>query len=231
MEEDKDVEGDESITHEVVDSNKDRKVVLNRAYIQPQWVYDSVNEKLLLPINEYTVNATLPPHLSPFVDDKQVGYTPARRENIDKIKEAMEQGIPYINADEEDEEDDTPETAEDVIEEKVEEEVEEVQEDDEELEEEQFNQREMEAKYAAEMKAEQKGTEVANKSKGQKRKVNAVEEERKRAEIMITKKNRWRYKMLKQKEKTKNAEAEKLMEKRKQIENQERSKKKKKTTV
>ncbi len=71
---------------------------------------DSVNEKVLLPTNEYGPTATLPAHLSPFVDDKQMGYVPARRENIEKIKEAMENGTPYTEADDE-EEDNTPETA------------------------------------------------------------------------------------------------------------------------
>lgn len=44
----------ESITHVLTDRDpKFIKYQKNREYIQPQWVYDSVNSKLLLPIADY----------------------------------------------------------------------------------------------------------------------------------------------------------------------------------
>lgn len=74
-------ESDPSITHQVVDrSNMDSRH-LNRIYIQPQWVYDCINMRMLLPTDDYLVGATLPPHLSPFVNEKRGDYIPP-----DKIK-------------------------------------------------------------------------------------------------------------------------------------------------
>ncbi|XP_049867456.1 pescadillo homolog [Pectinophora gossypiella] len=61
-------ESDESITYQIVDRPSMDKQYLSRYYIQPQWVFDSVNARTLLPINNYLMGAVLPPHLSPFID-------------------------------------------------------------------------------------------------------------------------------------------------------------------
>lgn len=63
-------ESDATITHHIVDRDALPERHLNRAYIQPQWVYDSVNMRNLLPVNDYIIGATLPPHLSPFVEKR-----------------------------------------------------------------------------------------------------------------------------------------------------------------
>lgn len=71
-----------TITHHIVDRPK----LLNghhfegRVYVQPQWVYDCVNAKKLIPIEPYTMGAILPPHLSPFVEYQPGDYVPGKKE-------------------------------------------------------------------------------------------------------------------------------------------------------
>ncbi|XP_051777435.1 pescadillo [Erpetoichthys calabaricus] len=73
---------DETITHQIVDRPNVDKQYLNRYYIQPQWIYDSVNARLLLPVEDYFLGVTLPPHLSPFVEEKEGDYIPPEKLKI-----------------------------------------------------------------------------------------------------------------------------------------------------
>lgn len=57
-----------SVTHQIVDRPTVPNKVAGRTYIQPQWVFDSLNKSELLPVNEYAPGETLPPHLSPWGD-------------------------------------------------------------------------------------------------------------------------------------------------------------------
>lgn len=61
-------EDDETITHQIVDRPSLTKQYISRDYIQPQWIFDSVNQSKLLATNKYFLGVTLPPHLSPFVN-------------------------------------------------------------------------------------------------------------------------------------------------------------------
>ena len=87
-----------------------------RTYIQPQWVWDCVNEGRLLRPDLYAPGATLPPHLSPWVKPTKGAYDPSAplaeqevegeaeeallQEELDNEQEGDEEG----EEDEEDEE-------------------------------------------------------------------------------------------------------------------------------
>lgn len=83
-------ETDPSITHQIVDRSNIEKQHLDRAYIQPQWVYDCVNMRALLPTNEYLIGATLPPHLSPFVNEKRGDYVPPDKTKMLNLRKQFE---------------------------------------------------------------------------------------------------------------------------------------------
>ncbi|WQF87111.1 Putative BRCT domain-containing protein [Colletotrichum destructivum] len=90
-------ERDPSITHQIVDrpqlyaanneggdgedNQTSQKLAPNqripgRTYVQPQWVWDSVNDEELKQPDQYAPGAQLPPHLSPFVRQVQGAYDP-----------------------------------------------------------------------------------------------------------------------------------------------------------
>lgn len=88
-------EHDPSITHQVVDrppiiqpdvfTSGDSGLVSKsssggrmpgRTYIQPQWIWDCVNQSKLLRPDLYAPGATLPPHLSPWVKPMKSAYDP-----------------------------------------------------------------------------------------------------------------------------------------------------------
>lgn len=83
-------EGDESITHHIVDRPTQGHKFFSREYVQPQWVFDSVNHKLLLPTDAYVVGKICPPHLSPFVDSEAEGYMPEYAETIKRMQAASD---------------------------------------------------------------------------------------------------------------------------------------------
>ncbi|KAL1375020.1 hypothetical protein pipiens_017746 [Culex pipiens pipiens] len=68
-------ESDETITHQIVDRPSLPKQYISRDYVQPQWIFDCVNQRKLLPVNKYLIGAVLPPHLSPFNRDEAI-YVP-----------------------------------------------------------------------------------------------------------------------------------------------------------
>ena len=79
-------EGDERITHQVVDRPTQGHRFLSRKYVQPQWVLDSANFRVLMPTGLYVPGKVPPPHLSPFVDNDEEGYTPDFAETVKKLQ-------------------------------------------------------------------------------------------------------------------------------------------------
>lgn len=64
-------EDDPRLTHQIVDRPTLNRMFTGREYVQPQWVFDSLNMDKLLPMDEYRIGTTLPPHLSPFVQPEE----------------------------------------------------------------------------------------------------------------------------------------------------------------
>jgi pescadillo protein len=75
----------EGITHVIIDRPGEINKLPDREYLQPQWVFDSFNEQLCLPVAEYGLNMELPPHLSPFVPEGESEYIPQRRQVLNAL--------------------------------------------------------------------------------------------------------------------------------------------------
>lgn len=107
-------ESDERITHHIVDRppatagarpNHPGK----RVYVQPQWIIDCANARRVLPHEPYAPGRTLPPHLSPFVDEEEVarrgGYIPAEaRAQLGMDEDETAQIVEDDSSEDEDEE-------------------------------------------------------------------------------------------------------------------------------
>ncbi|OQV16181.1 Pescadillo-like protein [Hypsibius exemplaris] len=89
-------ENDSAVSYQIVDRPIEKKnQLINRYYLQPQWVFDSINAREVLPIEPYLPGQKLPPHLSPFVD--ATGYQPSR-ETV--ILPPITERVPDIGMDE-----------------------------------------------------------------------------------------------------------------------------------
>ncbi|XAR51908.1 hypothetical protein NMG60_11006704 [Bertholletia excelsa] len=86
-------ESDQSITHQIVDRPLQGRRFLSREYVQPQWVYDCVNARIILPVENYIVGRVPPPHLSPFVDNEAEGYVPEYAETIRRLQAAARKEV------------------------------------------------------------------------------------------------------------------------------------------
>ncbi|KAI5758633.1 unnamed protein product [Gulo gulo] len=95
---------DSCITHQIVDRPGQQTPVIGRYYVQPQWVFDCVNARLLLPVADYFPGVQLPPHLSPFVSEKEGDYVPPEKLKLLALQRGEHPG--NMDESEEDEEED-----------------------------------------------------------------------------------------------------------------------------
>ncbi|CAC5403274.1 PES1 [Mytilus coruscus] len=94
-------EDDETITHQIVDRTEMPNQYLSRYYIQPQWVFDCINSRQLLPVEDYFIGAVLPPHLSPFVEEEEGDYVPPERKSQLTGQAATDSGVEVVSDEEE----------------------------------------------------------------------------------------------------------------------------------
>jgi len=84
---------DSSITHHITDRPKIppsfEKLPKSREFIQPQWILDSANFNYLLPTDRYGIGVNVPPHLSPWVNNDEEGYTPEYAEEVERLKSGL----------------------------------------------------------------------------------------------------------------------------------------------
>lgn len=212
---------DETITHQIVDRPNIDKQYISRCYIQPQWVYDCVNAKILLPVEDYFLGVTLPPHLSPFVEEKDGDYVPPEKLKI----MALQRGQTPATEQEEDEEEDDDEEGEG---EEEEDDDNEEEEDDEEEEPEEKNLKKMEEQRSQGKSLKVKVTPGKMKVENPARLEEEEKAEEKRLAIMMMKKKeKYLYDKIMFGKKRKVREANKLAAKRKAHDDAEKSKKKK----
>jgi pescadillo len=76
------------VTHWVIDRPAVTGTrVMSVEYVQPQFVFDSINAGVLLPPALYGPGVKIPPHLSPFVgDEEDGGYRPWFKDVIERLK-------------------------------------------------------------------------------------------------------------------------------------------------
>lgn len=83
-------EKSDQITHQIVDRPAESlRLVANRFYVQPQWIYDCVNAGKILETVDYEPGKKLPPHLSPFVEHDELTYNPME-DDFEKTSQTAE---------------------------------------------------------------------------------------------------------------------------------------------
>ena len=71
---------------QIVDRPTQGHKFLSRQYVQPQWVFDSANFRVLAKAELYGVGQVPPPHLSPFVQSDEEGYVPDYLQTMLKLQ-------------------------------------------------------------------------------------------------------------------------------------------------
>ncbi|KAK5082826.1 mRNA-binding ribosome synthesis protein nop7 [Lithohypha guttulata] len=253
-------EKDPRITHQIVDkpmnmtngdaAAKPGYVVAGRIYVQPQWVWDCVNEAKLVRTDVYAPGETLPPHLSPWMKPIKGQYdprTPLEEQQLegeedeelseDEAQELLDGAEPDVSEDEEQDEVDELDGAADGMtvdmagasSDEGGAEIDEAFggfEDEEQAEEE-----DEEDDHQAELAAEAAGTSIASRKQPtskDKRKQERLtqqkqqDEEIERQKMMMSNKKRKLYEKMQHSNNIKDAEAEKLRRKRRKLEQKQK---------
>lgn len=177
-----------NITHQIVDRPKINKKVPGRTYVQPQWVFDSINKAELLPVGHYAPGETLPPHLSPWGDSGS--YDPEANKDAAGDAESEEDDEVAVEGDE------SP--------------------DEEESEDEEAAREQKELELEAAGIKYSDNTELEKKKKTKPVK-SAEEEEKELKKIMMSNKQKRLYNKVQYGVEKKDSRAEKLAKKRKQL--------------
>uniref|UniRef100_A0A7S3G8J5 Pescadillo homolog n=1 Tax=Palpitomonas bilix TaxID=652834 RepID=A0A7S3G8J5_9EUKA len=203
-------ESDDRISHYIMD----RPTVQSRkegvVYVQPQWVYDSINHSILLADKEYAPEVVPPPHLSPFVDNETEGYMPDRAKEIERWRRKA-QGV------EEDEEEENPVDGD----EEEEEEKGDVEESEDEMDEDGAFDETIQEIAVVDKETSKPTAEKGGKKKGKttaaEKAAMDVKDEKERGKMMMTKKQKRLYERMQFGIEKKKAATENLMAKRKAI--------------
>lgn len=103
-------EEDNTITHQIADRSQETlaKSHLGRYYVQPQWVFDSLNRRERIAEKDYALGETIPPHLSPFIAERRIGdYVPPEEKKLmDGAKEEEEEEVEEEESEDEEEDED-----------------------------------------------------------------------------------------------------------------------------
>ena len=84
-------EDDKRITHYIVDRPAPGiEMKPNKEYVQPQWIFDCINNKTLVPVSGYAPGKKLPPHLSPYYKVNEKGEYIYEVENEEDMKDDEE---------------------------------------------------------------------------------------------------------------------------------------------
>merc|ERR1711872_1168371 len=123
-------EDDDRVTHQIADRDVIANKKLGRFYVQPQWIFDSINRRKRFNEKDYALGETLPPHLSPFIADRRIGdYVPPEEKALEaEAEKENKQEEDEKEEEEEDEDMEDEEEAEDEGDEGEEEKVSEVKE-------------------------------------------------------------------------------------------------------
>ncbi|PSN36784.1 Pescadillo [Blattella germanica] len=186
---------------------------VKKSYVQPQWVFDSVNARELLPPQKYFLGADLPPHLSPFIDKTLDRYIPPEEKEFDDPSLANNNPV---NDEDEDEEEEMKEEKQKVVEMDHEEEEEEEDEEEEDDDDEPENLRKKKKKAMSVSIGA-----VTREDPGEKRRQNY--QEHKLREKMIKNKHRNLYRSMMKGRQKREKEAWLLGKKRKVIEAKEKA--------